>query len=42
MTIICVAENKCQCLAVTFKNNRKIKVQNLQKLEDISEDKIII
>ena len=40
MTIIYVAENKCQCLAVTFKNNGMIRVQ---KLEDISgDDKNII
>ena len=39
MTIIYVAENNCQRLAVTFKNNAVIKVQ---KLEDISEDKNII
>ena len=40
MTIIYVAENNCQCLAVTLKNNGMIKVQNLQ---DISgDDKNII
>ena len=40
MTIIYVAENNCQCLAVTFKNNGNIRVQ---KLEDISgDDKNII
>ena len=40
MTITYVAENNCQCLAVTFKNNRMIRVQ---KLEDISvDDKNII
>ena len=40
MIIIYVAENDCQCLAVTFKNNGKIRVQ---KLEDISgDDKNII
>ena len=39
MTIIYVAENNCQRLAVTFKNNGVIKVQ---KLEDVSEDKNII
>ena len=40
MTIIYVAENNCQCLAVTFKNNGMIRVQ---KLEDISgDDKNII
>ena len=35
MTIIYVAENNCRCLAVTFKNIGKIRVQ---KLEDISGD----
>ena len=35
MTIIYVAENNCQCLAVTFKNNGMIQVQ---RLEDISGD----
>ena len=35
MTIIYVAENNCRCLAVTFKNNGKIRVQ---KLEDIFGD----
>ena len=35
MTIIYVAENSCQCLAVTFRNNGMIRVQ---KLEDISGD----
>ena len=39
MTIIYVAENNCQCLAVTFKNNGMIRVQ---KLEDVSDDKNII
>ena len=40
MTIIYVAENNCQSLAVTFKNIGMIKVQ---KLEDISgNDKNII
>ena len=40
MTIIYVAENNCQRLAVTFKNNGMIRVQ---KLEDISgDDKNII
>ena len=39
MTIIYVAENNCRCLAVTFKNNEMIRVQ---KLEDVSDDKIII
>ena len=40
MTIIYVAENNYQCLAVTFKNNGMIRVQ---KLEDISSnDKNII
>ena len=39
MTIIYVAENNCQRLAVTFKNNGVIKVQ---KLEDVTEDKNII
>ena len=35
MTIIFVAENNCQCLAVTFKNNGMIRVQ---KLENVSGD----
>ena len=35
MTIIYVAENNCQCLAVTFKKNGTIRVQ---KLEDNSGD----
>ena len=39
MTIIYVTENNCQCLAVTFKNNGKIRVQ---KLKDVSDDKNII
>ena len=39
MTIIYVAENNCECLAVTFKNNGKIRVQ---ELKDVSEDKNII
>ena len=40
MTNIYVAENICQCLVVTFKNNGKIRAQ---KLEDISGyDKNII
>ena len=40
MTIIYIAENNCQCLAVTFQNNGMIRVQ---KLEDISgDDKNII
>ena len=39
MNIIYVAENNCQCLAVTFKNNGWVKVQ---KLKDISKDKNII
>ena len=40
MTIIYLAENNCQCLAVTFKNIGMIRVQ---KLEDISgDDKNII
>ena len=40
MTITYVAENNCECLAVTFKNNGKIRVQ---ELEDISgDDKNII
>ena len=36
MTIIYVAENNCQRLALTFKNNGMIRVQ---KLENVSEDK---
>ena len=39
MTFIYVAENNCQRLAVTFKNNEVIKVQ---KLEDVFEDRNII
>ena len=40
MTIIYVAENNCECFAVTFKNNGMIR---LQKLGDISgDDKNII
>ena len=39
MTIIYVAENNCQRLAITFKNNGMIRVQ---KLEDVSIDKNII
>ena len=39
MTIIYVAENNCQRLAVTSENNGMIRVQ---KLEDVSEDKNII
>ena len=39
MTIIYVAENKCQCLALNFRNNGKIRVQ---KMKDVSEDKNII
>ena len=39
MTIIYVAENKCQCLAVTFRNNGLIRVQNLRH---ISEDENVI
>ena len=39
MTIIYVAENNCQRLAVTFKNNGVIRVQ---KLEDVSDDEKII
>ena len=39
MTLIYVTENNCQCLAVTFKKNGKIRVQ---KLEDVSEDKNIL
>ena len=38
MTIICVAENKCECLAVTFQNKGWVRVQ---KLEDVSEDENI-
>ena len=30
MTIIYIAENNCQCLAVTFKNNGMIRVQKLK------------
>ena len=39
MTIIYVAENNCECLAVTFQNKGWIRVQ---KLEDVSEDENII
>ena len=39
MTIIYVAENNCQRLAITFKNNGMIRVQ---KIEDVFEDKNII
>ena len=39
MTIIHVAENNCDCLAVTFRNNGMIRVQ---KLEDVSDDENII
>ena len=39
MTIIYVAENNCECLAVTFQNKGWIRVQ---KLEDNSEDENII
>ena len=39
MTIIYLAENNCKCLAVTFRNNRMVKVQ---KLENVSEEKNII
>ena len=39
MTIIYVAENNCLCLAVTFRNNGKIRVQ---KTKNVSKDKIII
>ena len=39
MTIIYVAENNCECLAVTFKYNGKIRVQ---KLKDVSKDKDIL
>ena len=39
MTIMYVAENNCQRLVVTFKNNGMIGVQ---KIEDVSEDKVII
>ena len=35
MTIISVAENNCECLAVTFQNKGWVRVQ---KLEDVSED----
>ena len=36
MTIIYVAENNCERLAVTLKNNGLVRVQNF---EDLSEDK---
>ena len=39
MTIIFVAENNCQCLAVTFRNTGMVRVQ---KLEDVSDDENII
>ena len=39
MTIIYVAENNCQRLAITFKNNGVIKVQ---KFKEVSENKNII
>ena len=39
MTIINVAENNCECLAVTFQNKGWIRVQ---ELEDVSEDGNII
>ena len=39
MTIIYVTENNCKRLAVTFKNNGRVRVQ---KLEDVSGDKNII
>ena len=39
MTIIYVAENNCERLAVTFKNNGLIRVQ---KLEDVFDEKSII
>ena len=39
MTIIYVAENNCQRLAITFKNKGMIRVQ---KLDDVSENKNII
>ena len=39
MTIIFVAENNINCLAVIFKNNGLVRVQ---KLEDVSDDKNII
>ena len=39
MTVIYVTENNCKRLAVTFKNNRLVRVQ---KLEDVSDDKNII
>ena len=39
MTIIYVAENNCECLAVTFQNKRWVRVQ---KLEDVSEDENIL
>ena len=39
MTIIYVVENNCNQLAVTFKNNGVVKIQNL---EDISKDENII
>ena len=39
MTIIYIVENNCKRLAVTFKNNGMIKVQNL---EDVSTDENIL
>ena len=39
MTIIYVAENNCECLAITARNKGWIRVQ---RLEDVSEDKNII
>ena len=39
MTIIFVAENNCECLAVTFQNKGWVRVQ---KLKDVSEDENII
>ena len=39
MTIIYVAENNCECLAVTARNKGWIRVQ---KLKDVSKDKNII
>ena len=39
MTNIYVTENNCQCLGVTSQNKGWVRVQ---KLKDVSEDKIII